>query len=169
MTNLYKGGRGETNKDFETPSLFSIDEDTYKYVSKNLYLFQSREMKARCFETTMYLKEQSKDRKVMLKDVYSNRCSGIEEMNKFLLFLMIIAREGEDGKNAKVIEELFWQMNYKKIGRTRLPQNWQFMCKTVINYFKSHYKWMKTRVDKIYTDYTKGLGHFEVKDIVRKR
>ena len=52
----FHGMTKNSKKDFLTPLYLGMDNDEYKKIDRILYRFQARELRARCFETTMFIK-----------------------------------------------------------------------------------------------------------------
>jgi hypothetical protein len=151
FTNVAKAGTPNVvNKDFETPMFLNLNDDEYKQIAKDIYLFQSRELKARCFETTMYLKKINKP--ISIQEFYNLRCTGLAKMKSFINRLKQIVAKGENSNEAYIIKGIYQSMSRmrtKLLGR----DGWNFKVKTVLNYFIKQYRWLKVRVDKIYYDY----------------
>lgn len=68
-----------------------------------MYRFNTRELKARCFETKMFL---MKNKNVTLKDVYDNRCSDLTLMGDFIKELETIYNEGEESKDFSLLNSV---------------------------------------------------------------
>lgn len=169
QTNVTKSGQAtsEINKDFSHPFWFSLDQELYDYACETLYKFYTRELKARCFEATMFLK-QSKTFPT-LEEYYNNRCTDITEMRKFIDVLEKAAQEGPKGKNSSLITGLASEMNHMKVGNTHAPINpsFQSQAKMVLGWFHRQFDWFKKRVDKIYYDFKAGITESTVLDEVR--
>lgn len=158
QTNVTKSGKAasEINKDFIHPYWLSLDHDLYEHSVSTLYIFYTRELKARCFEATMYLK-QSKELP-SLEKYYSNRCTDITRMREFIALLEKTAQEGKDGKNSSLITGLASEMNNRRLFSTHVPDNpsFQSQAKMVLGWFHRQFDWFKKRVDKIYYDFKSG-------------
>jgi hypothetical protein len=147
MTNGVYGGEGEGRRDFKTPFFTKMDNNMYEKFSKHLYRFLSRELKARCFETTMFLKNNA-NRNITLQDVYDNRCSDISMMRRFVKTLKYISSLGENKDTMNIINQLYRDC----IDRFRNP-SWDNKCRKLIMFFENKLQWLKKRVDKIYYDF----------------
>lgn len=155
LTNGVYGGYSQGNRDFKKPTFFKIKNDKlYQKITKCLYRFLSRELKARCFETTMFLKNNM-NRNITIQDVYDNRCSDISMMRRFVKTLKRISSLGESGDTMNIINELYKNCinNYKN-------PSWDNKCKKVILYFENKLQWFKKRIDKIYYDYKTNYENF---------
>ena len=160
MVNFTKAKNfNQTSLDFNPPMFLGANDEEYNRLHKVLYRFQTREMKARCFETRMFLRN-SQGNLPSLEEVYSNRCSDISMMRDFLDELNTIANEGEDSPKAFIIKSLSrdtWMKN--RLGRK--SDKWEIMCKNTIRYFAYRYQWLKKRIDKIYSDFKLGYQEDE--------
>jgi len=155
MTNVVKSDNklSQIKKDFKIPLFLKMNQQDYQDVVHILYRFHSRELKARCFETTMYLRKNNNPN-ITIQDVYNNRCSDITIMRGFVNYLKSIASQGENGENAYIMNDLFKdtygnRMSYHARGMTP----WEKKCRGTIWYFESRYIWLKKRIDKIFSDY----------------
>lgn len=142
--------------DFKMPLFLGNSEDEYERLSHVLYRFQGCEMRARCFETRMFLKNHVGNIP-SLQEVYDNRCSDITLMSNFIDELRQIAKDGENSKNASIMKSLSrdtWAKNRWLGGRA--SRRWDIICKNTIRYFEYRLNWLKKRVDKIYSDFKLG-------------
>lgn len=154
MTNVVKSDKlSQIDKDFKTPLFFKMNEKDYQDIEHILYRFHSRELKSRCFETTMFLR-QNNDANITIQDVYNNRCSDITLMREFVNYLKLIASQGKNSDNAYIITDLFRDTygNMMNIN-TRKALSWEKICRGTIWYFEKRYLWLKKRIDKIFSDY----------------
>ena len=101
MTNVIKSDSviSQTKVDFNKPLWLSMSEDDYKEISRNIYMFYTRELKARCFESTMFMREHPN---ATIQDLYNDRCSNITKMRKFIAELNQL-RDMEGNEAAKDI------------------------------------------------------------------
>ena len=158
LTNSSKSGfdQSQTSIDFKTPLFLSLDEDEYKKVTKALYRFHMRELKARCFETKMFL-EKNKNEDITIQDIYDNRCSDITLMREFIEMLKKGAEEGPDSKNGGILNSISkdtWEYTWsdrRMFGDDKA--RWKLKCKNTIAYFQRRLDWFKKRIDKIFYDY----------------
>jgi hypothetical protein len=153
-TNYIKSNKniGELNRDFNKPSFFNIhDEEQYKDILKIIYSFQTRELKARCFETTMFL--NNTNHKIPLEQLYSERCTNIYNMKLFIEYIQNIINEGESSNDAYIIRDIYREMMRNKYAKVRIIKSYPYMCKYVLNYFTKQYNMFKKRIDKIHYDY----------------
>lgn len=143
-------------RDFKIPLFLGKSEDEYKRLSHVLYRFQGNEMRARCFETRMFLKNHIGSLP-SLEEVYNNRCSDISLMRNFLSELRQIANEGENSERADIMKSLSRDTWCKQrwFGG-RYSNKWNIVCKNTIRYFEHRFNWLKRRVDKIYADFKLG-------------
>jgi hypothetical protein len=155
--NYHNGGIRQNEKDFEQPLFLSYREDEYRETLRTIYLFYTRELKARCFETTMFLKQLPD---TPLKQLYDERCTGLNKMKAFINRLTQAAREGQDGKDSYLIEELSGKF-FDLYSRLNNKPSWNDKCRVIINWFTKQYQWLKKRVDKIYYDAQAKQGNFE--------
>ena len=155
----------QTRKDFTDPLFLFLDTADYEKIMTMLYRFHSRELKARCFETTMFLKK-NKNPNITIQDIYNDRCSDITMMREFLSLLKQGEIEGPESKYGKILNDIgksTWQreMRFKKYSpntkKTYQYNNgrvsWKYNAKNTINYFTKRYLWLKKRIDKIFYDY----------------
>jgi hypothetical protein len=154
MTNVIKSNNvNQAKKDFETPSFFKMNNQEYQDARYILYRFHTRELKARCFETTMFLKHNNNPN-ITIQDIYNNRCSDITVMKEFVYHLKNIASQGKNGDDSYIINDLFKETCGKKLdAHTRDIVSWDKKCQTTIWYFEKRYLWLKKRIDKIFSDY----------------
>ena len=146
----FHGMTKNSKKDFLTPLYLGMDNDEYKKIDRILYRFQARELRARCFETTMFIK-LNRDKGITLQDVYDNRCSDITMMRNFVDTLKGIAQAGEENDTQKIISGLYRECVYEKNGK--YGASWENKCRKVIYFFEQKLNWLKKRVDKIYYDF----------------
>jgi len=141
------------SKSFKNPIFSDLSNDSYQQLIKLMYCFHRREMWARCFQTTLYLKKQG-NKKIPIQDVYDNFCSRISEMKKFLGILEKIKNKGENSFYAIIMKDIFEETYRKQLNsRKNSDISWEKMCNGTIKYFYSRYIWFKKRIDKIYYDY----------------
>ncbi len=157
LTNIKKsrdlyGSTNNTKRDFNTPLFLGMDNEKYNEINKSLYHFVLRELRARCFETTMFIKL---NKGVSLQDVYDNRCSDITFMRSFIDRLKGLAQGGEENDEYGVIDRLYRECVYNKGGGKR-GASWENKCRKTITFFENRLNWLKNRVDKIYYDLTQG-------------
>lgn len=144
----------ELRRDFESPMFLKMKNDKYKDTLKKIYRFQTRELKARCFEATMWLKRSNK--KPSLEEYYSDRCTDINMMKSFLNELNSLTEEND---NYDIIDSLYGKINKNFIyGRNKPP--FQDMKKYVLWWFNKQFIWFKKRIDKIYYDYIQNINNF---------
>lgn len=155
MVNLVKSNSlYQAKKDINSPLLLKMNNDKYKEISKILYRFNLRELKARCFETEMFLK-QSGNKNITIKEVYDNRCSDITLMRNFLTYLYNCSKDNLSENDKYIIDELYQSIfNKTIINKSGLNDNDK--AKKLYNFFGLRLKWFKVRIDKIYNDYIKG-------------
>lgn len=167
LTNIVKSdySRSETKEDFRVPLFLHLNDEEYRDMQIILYRFHDREMKARCFETTMFLKK-NKNPNITIQDVYNDRCSDIAMMRGLIKMLEQGAEEGPESKYGKILNSLShytWEnnarfnrydrrVNGKYVDKIR----WKLKCRNTINYFTRKYEWLKKRIDKIFYDYKVG-------------
>jgi len=147
---------GEMERDFKTPLFLKMSDDEYRQIQTILYRFYTRELKARCFETTMFLKKNNNPN-ITIQDVYNDRCSDIAMMRGFIKLLEIGAKEGPDSEYGKILNDLShytWENKARWHRYDRIT--WKFKCKNTINFFMQKYRWLKKRIDKIFYDYKIG-------------
>lgn len=155
MTNFTKASNiNQTSLDFNPPMFLDASDSEYNRLHKVLYRFQTREMKARCFETRMFLRN-NQGNLPSIEEVYSNRCSDISMMRDFLDELHEIAEEGEKSPKSYIIKSLS-RDTWMKNRLDRKSNRWDIMCKNTLRYFTYRYEWLKKRVDKIYSDFKLG-------------
>lgn len=154
-TNVVKSNKAssEIEKDFLQPFFIRMGKDEYRDTLSTIYLFYSRELKARCFEATMFLK-QSKTLP-SLEEYYSDRCTNITKMRSFIQRLETVAKQGKDGPDSYLITDIAREMNRKKRGNTHKPMSPSFnsQARMVLGWFYRQFEWFKKRVDKIYADF----------------
>lgn len=156
---------GQTKRDFLNPLFLHLSDEEYKDIQVILYRFHTRELKARCFETVMFLKK-NRDPNISIEDIYKDRCSDIYMMRGFINLLKQGAQEGPDSKYGKILSGLSrytWEKNARS-GKYRIwggneKITWKFKCKNTINYFEQRLRWLKKRIDKIFYDYK--MGYFK--------
>lgn len=149
--NFIKSGHSikEISKDFEMPWFpSSISQEEDKKLLRYIYRFNTRELKARCFETTMFLKQS--DPLPSLKELYADRCTDIDMMREFISMLETAAQEGESGQQAYLIDSIFIKLYENRMADKK---DWFYKCKIVLNYFYKQFNWFKKRIDKIYCDF----------------
>ena len=151
---LYLRRNSQSQRDFSTPIFAKVqNQTTYENLRKTLYLFLSNEMKARCFETAMYIKEMNKQgKRISLEDVYNDRCSGIAKMKNFIKVLKILEEKGENKDTYNIINELYYDCVVRKNWGKR-NASWVNKCRKLILFFGDKLNWFKKRVDKIFYDY----------------
>lgn len=155
ITNYVKADNiNQTALDFNPPMFLDADDKEYDRLHKVLYRFQTREMKARCFETRMYLRN-NQENLPSIEDVYSNRCSDLAMMRQFLDELREIAMEGDKSPKSYIIKSLS-RDTWMKNRLDRKSNRWDIMCKNTLRYFNHRYEWLKKRIDKIYSDFKLG-------------
>lgn len=138
-------------RDFHTPLFLKLDNDMYNNMSRILYRFLMRELRARCFETTMYLRKSK--RNVTLKEIYDSRCSDITMMEKFITFLRQINEHSEE-KYTDIIEQLYKEFFEKPFSfKTRKQLSFKEKQTKVCNVFIKRLLWFKKRINKIFYDY----------------
>lgn len=168
LTNGVKSdyARSEADRDFKTPLFLDMNDEDYKQIQTILYRFYSRELKARCFETTMFLKKNTNPN-ITIQDVYNDRCSDITMMRGFIKMLQIGAQEGPQSQYGSILDGLSkytWEENagwnrYNRRNKNRKVVDkikWKYKCRNTINYFMQKYRWLKKRIDKIFYDYKSG-------------
>lgn len=140
----------EIQKDVYTPMFIEFGQDVYEAYSKVLYRFNDREMKARCFEATMFLKQS--ETLPSLEEYYSDRCTDVRMMRQFIGMLKNMATK-RNADNEYVIGELFNNTLMKGSFKKRQKVPYEVMARKVIEYFTRKFDWFKRRVDKIYYDF----------------
>lgn len=153
MVNLRKSNSlSQIRHDMRVPLFLKLDTDEYNRYSKILYRFNKNEMKARCFETTMFLK-QNKDRNITINDVYDNRCSDITMMRNFLNYLYDCSQNNNiNNHDAYIIKELYYSIFDKKsFNKTQFTVQQQ--AGKLYKILSGKFIWFKKRIDKIFTDY----------------
>lgn len=165
MTNVVKSdSTREVQKDFDMPLFLGMKDDEYKELSQMIYRFYTREMKARCFETTMFLK-QNVGRNITLQEIYDDRCSDITMMRRFIAKLSDLANSGEENDTMKIISSFFnriYGKNYSLEYQHSMP--FEKKGEMLLKFFSKRLIWFKRRIDKIYYDYlsaTKGYNKNE--------
>lgn len=159
----------QLKKDFENPLLLSMKETDYKEICRDIYRFHSRELKARCFEATMWLKKsmEANDKMPTLDEYYSARCTDINMMKNFISQLKQIASEGEDGESAKIIDGLYREMDKDSVfSKNRKPFDQR--AQIVLGWFEKQFSWFKKRADKIYADVCQRSGNFAQCESLRR-
>lgn len=127
-------------KDFESPLFLDIKYGEYQRLLNEIYRFYTRELKARCFEATMWLR---KSREVpSLEEYYGHRCTGISSMRAFINEL-----EGMS-EDDKIIDRIYVNMT-----RDFSHPPFEKQRKVVLGFFKGQFSKFKRKVDKIYCDY----------------
>lgn len=144
----------ELKRDFETPMFLKMKDDKYKDTLKKIYRFQTRELKARCFEATMWLKQSNN--KPSLEKYYSDRCTDINMMKSFLNELNSLTEEND---MYNMISSLYMKIN-KNFSYSKPRPSFDEMKKFVLWWFNKQFEWFKKRVDKIYYDYTQDTNNF---------
>ena len=154
LTNTFKSKDfyGQGKRDFKSPMFLSMGDEDYKEMHKILYRFLTRELKARCFETTMFIK-LNKDKGITIQDVYDNRCSDITMMRNFIKRLENISENGEENDKFNVIRSLYSDCIIDN-GYGKSNVTWETKCQKLIFFFTNKLNWLKKRVDKIYYDLT---------------
>lgn len=151
----------EIFKDVYVPMFMKFDQDVYEAYSKVLYRFNTREMKARCFEATMFLKQS--DTLPSLEEYYGDRCTDLTMMRQFIEMLTSMTRNQNPSNEDKyVIDELYKGTFNKAFRSGNVPHN--VKGEKLIKYFMMKYKWFKTRIDKIYYDFKEKFDNNNAKD-----
>lgn len=147
MTNVKKSNDNlsQIRTDLYEPLFIKLPQEEYRNMTKILYRFRKSEMKARCFETTMLLRQNPN---LSLQDVYDNRCSNITLMRNFIQYLT--SNGNNDEKYTYIITELYKSIA-KKVFFKEKPTI-ESMKKKVVTYFNNKLQWLKNRIDKIYYD-----------------
>ena len=151
MVNLTKSNSlGQIRKDIYVPLMLGIKDTDYMRISKILYRFNINEMKARCFETAMYIR-QNIDKNISIKDVYDNRCSDITLMRDFVNYLHNCSIK-ELNDNDKIIINSLYDSLYNKniIKKSLLSINKK--ANKLYNFFNIRLTFFKRKIDKIYND-----------------
>lgn len=154
LANYLLSGRNmhQMQKNIKSITLASCSEDFYRNINRILYRFQSREMKARCFETAMYL-EQSNNPNITIQEIYDNRCSDLTLMRKFLLYIKS-AKSSSPLEQVAVIKELFRDMCIREYSlREYKTYSIEKKAQALYKIFARKFLWLKKRIDKIYYDY----------------
>ena len=163
-TNYEKSGNNynQLKKDFETPLFLKLSDEEYKSALNMIYRFQTRELKARCFEATMFLKQS--DTLPSLDEFYNDRCTDINGMKKFIDKLTNIT---QDDKESEMIKELYFKIADKN--RFRDNSEWDKKYNVVLNWFIKQFNWFKKRIDKIYFDFkTNNVTNEEKQKIINE-
>lgn len=158
LTNAAKSSfePSETSIDFKNPMFLHLEDSEYKKITRMLYRFHTRELKARCFETKMFL-EKNNDDNITIQDIYDNRCSDITLMRNFIDILKNGAKEGPQSTNGKILSDVSkdtWEQAWGD--RRQFGDNearWKLKCKNTIRYFQKRLDWFKKRIDKIFYDF----------------
>lgn len=146
----------EVFKDVQVPMFVKFDQDVYEAYSKVLYRFNTREMKARCFEATMFLRQS--DTLPSLDEYYGDRCTDLTMMKQFIEMLTNMARsENPTSEDKYVVNELYKNIFNKFFKDGNVPH--EIKGDKLVNYFTKKYKWFKTRIDKIYYDFKEKIGN----------
>ena len=172
LTNVVKSNDGkrffnssQTRRDFINPLFLFLDNNDERDITHILYRFHYRELRARCFETTMFLKK-NKNKNITIQDIYNDRCSDITLMRGFIKLLEQGEIEGPESKYGKILNDISkatWRHNgrfgwLKSIGKHgKYKVSWKYNARKTINYFNERYLWLKKRVDKIFCDYKQGI------------
>ena len=143
----------QLKKDFDTPLFLSMKDDEYKDISRKIYRFQTRELKARCFESTMWLKHCKEI--PSLKEYYDNRCTDITLMKEFIDYLKSCNENIIDSLYKEIIPDGFWKVIHNPNITSDIKRN------KVLTWFITQYKWFKKRIDKIYYDYLNQQNNFK--------
>ena len=143
----------QLKKDFNTPLFLSMKDEDYKDISRKIYRFQTRELKARCFEATMWLKQN--DKIPTLKEYYDNRCTDITLMKEFIDYLKSCNENIIDSLYKEIIPDGFWKAKRNPNITSDIKRN------KVLTWFTTQYKWFKKRIDKIYYDYVNQQNNFK--------
>lgn len=141
----------QSRRDFSTPLFLRMDDEMYRKMSRLVYKFLSGELKARCFETTMFLK-MNRGRNITLQDVYNDRCSGITDMRKFMNILEKVYEGGEENDKYNIINS-FYDECIRKKGNGKMNASWDNKWRKLNMFFSGKLDWLKSRVDKIYYDF----------------
>lgn len=164
-TNIVKSDFSDSEivADFKKPMFLGLDDDEYKTLHKMLYRFHMREMKARCFETKMFL-NKNRNQYIPIKDVYGSRCSDITLMREFVNLLKRGAEMGPNSKEGKILNDVSrntWEAQNERhiwtgkgFGTQRI--RWKKKCENTLRFFQKRLDWFKKRIDKIYYDYING-------------
>lgn len=145
MTNVIKSNNiSQIRTDFNVPYFFKLSQDEYIKMSKILYRFRQSEMKARCFETTMLLRQRPD---MTLQEIYDNRCSDITMMQDFINYL----KSNENSEKYNYIITELYKTLFNKIFTVN-QVNIDKMKIRVIKYFTKKLLWFKKRIQKIYYD-----------------
>lgn len=148
-TNLVKSDRqSQITADIKPPLMISFDDDIYKAYCKVLYRFNMREMKARCFEATMFLKQS--DTLPTLEEYYGDRCTDITMMRQFIEHIRQMTYNPY-GRDEEIIHRLFKVLNKQPSFRRKVSH--EEKGEKLIKFFTKKYMWFKKRVDKIYSDF----------------
>lgn len=129
---------------------FSLDD--FKQMQNALYCFRENEMQARCFETASYLQHsKEKNIDVTIDELYSNRCTGLNQMQSFLELL----RNNDINQIIELIRYLYNRIvgAYKSMSK---KVNNEQMRNIVVSFFENKLQKFKRKIDKIYTDYKQG-------------
>lgn len=155
----FSGGKDRLRADTR-PSLFlHLDKPEYENMLKVLYRFNLREMKARCFEATAYLRRytESNDGKVpSIKEYYNNRCTDIKMMYDFIKEVEEYDVNDKESVGYKNISSIFLSIEVFKHNIKGFNKDQSFKKKFILFYLKKRFKWFKNRVDKIYCDFKTG-------------
>lgn len=148
-TNFVKSDRqSQIKADIKPPLMISFDDEIYKAYAKVLYRFNMREMKARCFEATMFLKQS--DMLPTLEEYYGDRCTDITMMRQFIEHIRQMTYN-PDGRDEEIIDQLFHVLNKQPSFRRKVSR--EEKGEKLIKFFTKKYMWFKKRVDKIYSDF----------------
>ena len=141
----------QARKDINMPLMFKLSDDEYASLGKVLYRFNLREMRARCYETEMFLRQGDKD-SITIEDIYNNRCSDITLMRNFVNYLLSKCNGNLSEKDGYIIKKLYNSVFHKRIFN-KSGLNLNEKAKKLYKFFNARLIWFKARIDKIYSDY----------------
>lgn len=153
INHIKSDSSSQLKKDFDTPLFLSMKDDEYKDISRKIYRFQTRELKARCFEATMWLKHCKEI--PSLKEYYDNRCTDITLMKEFIDYLKSCNENIIDSLYKEIIPDGFWKVIHNPNITSDIKRD------KVLTWFITQYKWFKKRIDKIYYDYVNQQNNFK--------
>lgn len=137
--------------DFKNPLMLKMSDENYKNLTKILYRFRKNEMDARCFETSMFLK-QNIDNNISLKELYDNRCSDITMMQNFVNYLFKLSNNIVNNDDKYTIDGLYKTI-FKKPFFQKNNLSHEIMAKKLYFFFNKKLINFKKKIDKIYYDY----------------
>lgn len=142
-----------TQTSFSRPYFKKLNAEKYQNITRKLYCFHDRELKARFYGTYMWLKQHNGEN-ISIQDVYDSYACRLTLMRETLSMLNDIAQQGEQDSRAYIIKDLY-KVTYCKNRTTNRAENASFekQAQRVIYYFTKRYNFFKKGIDKIYCDW----------------